>query len=425
MSGQIDCSGILSRRRSLLGGLAMLGLLPWSTRSRAAADLPRYPRVMGVDYKAHQYGEEAVRERLARFEMLVLGFWRGFERARLKMVVDDLRRRNPRILIGQYALLNEVQGQAGPNEANRDMVEKLDREGWWLKNRRGDRVQWTSRYGHYEVDLTPWARADKEGLRWPEWRARRDAREVFALWPRLDFVFLDNVFERPRVSALWRRDVGEEDGNSREVSAAARQGYVAYCKELRKLMPGMPVLANVDHDLTAPGYDGIFDGAFLEELMGRPSSIETWRGWSTIMERYRTVARHVKDPRFVVFHAVGRSTDYRQMRYGLASCLMGDGLYAYNSDDGPGTPWFDEYDANLGQPVSDARAVGGSTAWMREFSNGVAVVNPGPMPAVVELPAGLQRLRGKQDRSINDGSPVRELRLLPRDGVLLLKTARG
>ncbi|HET9644485.1 MAG TPA: putative glycoside hydrolase [Burkholderiaceae bacterium] len=425
MSGKVDFSAIGRGRRGVLGFLAMLGLLPWSTCSRAGVDLPRYPRVLGVDYKAHQYGEEAVRERLARFEVLVLGFWRGYERGRLRMLVDDLRRRNPQILIGQYALLNEVQGQAGPNEANRDMVDKLDREGWWLKNRRGDRVQWTSRYGHYEVDLTSWARPDKEGLRWPEWKVRRDVREVFTLWPRLDFVFLDNVFERPRVSALWRRDAGEEDGKSREVAAAARQGYVAYCEQLRKLMPGMRVLANVDHDLSAPEYDGIFDGAFLEELLGRPSSMETWRGWAAIMERYRTVARHVKDPRFVVFHAVGGSTDYRLMRYGLASSLMGDGLFAYNSDDGPGTPWFDEYDANLGQPLSDARAATGSTAWMREFSNGMAVVNPGPAPAVVALPRGLQRLRGRQDPAFNDGSLVRELRLLPRDGALLLKAARG
>lgn len=392
-----------------------------ATVAPAPASAKDNPRVAAVDYRAASYVEEATRERLARFDLVVLGFWRAYGDAKLRSVVLDLRKRHPGILLGQYTAINEVQGSAGPNEAATDLVRKIDAANWWLRDARGGRVQWTSRYNNFELNLGPWAPPDEDGLRWPQWKARRDVDQVFSHWPGLDFVFIDNVFEKPRVRAVWRTGGDEQDPAS--AAPLARQGYVDYVKQLRDLMPDMRVMGNVDNDLSSPEYRGVFDGAFLEAAIGRNYSLETWRGWPALMARYRSVSRSVKDPRLVVFHVTGRADDYQAMRYGLASCLMGDGTFAYAGADDGSTPWFDEFGVELGRALEPAHAASGS-AWMRRFARGIAIVNPGPGPAIVEVPPGFAHLAGTQDPQVNDGKPAREVTLRPRDGILLVREDR-
>ena len=42
-------------------------------------------------------------------------------------------------------------------------------------------------------------------------------------------------------------------------------------------------MGNTDGDLSEPEYAGQLEGAFLEGLMGKSWSIETWGGWSKVM----------------------------------------------------------------------------------------------------------------------------------------------
>jgi len=412
----IDRRGCVGR---LARGAALFLLAP--TTPLQALPAAGFPRLMALDYRARETLREPVREHLARFDAVVLSFWRGFGEARIRTVVQDLRRRNPRVLLGQYTVINEVPGKARPDEAHYDLVQQLDKQSWWLRNKGGERVQWTQRYQAYEADLGTDASPDEDGLRWPQWKARRDVREVFSKWPALDFVFLDNVFERPRVRAVWKRGGAEEDGRVSAVAAAQRQGYADYVTELHRHLPGLPVIANTDGDLSQRELRGVFDGAFLEGLIGRSWSIETRAGWAAAMERYLAVSRHVKDRASVVLQAAGGADDFRQMRFGLTTCLMGDGYFAFGDAEGHGPPWFDEYEVKLGAPAGAAEPVAGGPAWWRRFSRGMAIVNPGPMPAVVEVPRGWARFRGHQQPHINTGEPVRELRLPPRDGVLLVR----
>jgi hypothetical protein len=404
------------RVRLSLAGLALvLGF------ASAAAWAHENPRLAAVDYHVATYAQEPARARLAGFDLAILSFWRGFGAARVRGVVDDLRHRHPGMLLGQYTILNEVQGRASRNEAGYDLVEKLDRQGWWLRNAGGDRVQWTSAYGAYEANLTAGAAPDADGMRWPEWKATRDVREVFSQWPSLDFVFVDNVFERPRVRAVWRAGGREEGGDSAEFDREVRRGYVSYFNRLRSLRPGVLLIGNVDSDLSSPEYHHVLDGAFLENLIGRPWSIESRQGWPTMMHRYRSVSRQVRRPDLVIFHMTAAPTDYRLMRYGLASCLMGDGYFAFSADRGTSVPWFDEYDVELGRALGPAEPVPGGAASLRRFEHGMAVVNPGPNPVVVHLPSGYAHLRGSQDKTVNNGEPVDELPLPPRDGVILVR----
>jgi hypothetical protein len=415
------------RRATALGavlrGMAVGAVLAWSA-AVGLCQARENPRLAAVDYQVQTYGDEATRARLAGFDLAILSFWRGYGAPRVTRVVDDLHHRHPGMLLGQYTALNEVQAQAKRDDANRDLVEKLDQQGWWLHDAQGERVRWTSTYGNDEVNLTSGATPDDHGLRWPQWKAERDVHQVFNQWPSLNFVFVDNVFEQPRVRAVWRAGGREEGKDSAEFAREMRRGYLSYFDRLRSLLPGVPLIGNVDSDLSSPEYHHALDGAFLENLIGRRWSIESQQGWGAMMHRYRAVSQQVRRPELVIFHMTAGANDYRLMRYGLASCLMGDGYFAFSADGSTSVPWFDEYDVDLGAAQGPAEPVVDGAATWRRFARGMAVVNPGPNPVVVHLPPGYAHIKGSQDPTVNNGEPVSELRLPPRDGVILVKTTR-
>lgn len=379
------------------------------------------PRLAAVDYQATTYTQPAVRARLAEFDLVVLGFWRGYGSSRVNDLVKDLRSRHPGIRLGQYTVLNEVAGLRGASDANSDLVDKLDREDWWLHDASGRKAQWTSVYNAHDVNLTAWVKPDAQGQRWPQWKAHRDATQLLSQWTSPDFVFLDNVFEAPRERAIWHPGGNESAPNDPDVAAAMRRGYVSYVQSLRQEAPGVSIVGNVDHDLMAPEYDHVFDGAFLEGLIGRNWSIESTRGWPALMARYRHVAQEVRNPRMVVFHVSGAGNDYRLMRYGLTSCLMGDGLFAYSADGAAMPAWFDEFDVDLGAATGPAEQLPAGV-WVRHFARGIAMVNPGPVPADVALPSGYKHLQGHQAPDINNGEPVRDVKIDARDGVVLIRS---
>jgi hypothetical protein len=79
------------------------------------------------------------------------------------------------------------------------------------------------------------------------------------------------------------------------------------------------------------------------------------------------------------------------MRYGLASCLLDDGYYHFNTagkGGGNNVAWFDEMDFDLGSPVAGPNnpangtySTGELTVWKqgvyrRDFVNGIALINP-------------------------------------------------
>jgi len=88
--------------------------------------------------------------------------------------------------------------------------------------------------------------------------------------------------------------------------------------------------------------------------------------------------------------------DYPRMRLGLLISLMADAYYQF--DFGTvwwGLPWwYAEYDAPLGQPVSDAQEVNapGGSHWERKFEGGLALLNPNHQPVTVKLDQTLRRL---------------------------------
>jgi putative cell wall-binding protein len=127
--------------------------------------------------------------------------------------------------------------------------------------------------------------------------------------------------------------------------------------------------------------------------------------------------------------------DYRKMRFGLCTALMGDGFFSFElSSSGHGTKglfWFDEYDnagvrpGYLGQPKGPAVEVvidaEHTNVYRREYEHGIALVNPGDLARTVDLGRSFRKIKGTQAPSVNDGSDVTAVTLPPKDGIVLVK----
>jgi hypothetical protein len=381
-------------------------LLACLALAAGAAPAQDFPRLMGMNIGAKHYDDPLYQERLARMDVVILGFYRGWNphgyaatpADAMRKVVQALKARNPDLLVGQYTVLNEANDDPR-DAATRDLREKLHKEGWWLRDASGRRVQWTDRYGNWETNFTPWTKPDALGRRWPEWLAERNHAAYFKQVPEFDLVFLDNVMYPLRVKGDWNGDGANDDPKDAKVLAAHFAGHAAHWRRLRELMPAKLLLANVDHDLSNPEWRGVLDGAFLEGLMGERWSIESWGGWEAMMRRYRAVLANTRAPQLVGFNVHGDPKDERFFRYAYASCLLGDGYFSF-TDKAAGyssVPWFKQYEIELGKAVSpppDAPWRDG--VWRRDFERGVALVNPTGSAKSLELRTGLQvRLAAK------------------------------
>lgn len=403
-------------------------LLVWAGGSPAVRQGNGYPKLMGMNIGAKNYDDPAYLDAMAKLDAVVLGFYPGWKGDRdgtvIRATVAQLKRRNPAIQIGQYTILNETAADRS-RSADRDKIDKLDAEDWWLRRSDGSKTQWTRDYGAFDINITDWAPADRNGERYPQWLARRDARLWFERVPELEIWYFDNVMHRSRIAqANWRRDGRDVSSKDPEVQAAFRRAMAEHWEAARRAKPGLLLMGNADNDLSLPEYRKRLNAVFLEGLMGLKYSLETWGGWRKAMEHYQAAHSNLLPPAMVGFNVHGRPDDFAFFRYSFASCLLGDGYFCF-TDDNVGfssVPWFDEYDLRIGKPVDPTPKV----PWMngvyrRNYENAVVLVNPDTSARAVSVEKGWKRHAGKQVPDVNNGKPATDISLPSRDGLLLVR----
>ncbi len=409
----------------MLLAFGLLGALP----AGSSAAKTTFPRLMGMNIGAKHYEDTRYQQDLARLDVVILGFYRGWQPAgfaatstlAMRRVVRQIKALNPDILVGQYTVMNEVFDDPA-DVATADLRAKLDEQRWWLRNSAGDKVQWTSAYGSWETNFTHWAPPDAQGRRWPQWLAERNYAVYFRDIPEFDLVYLDNVMVQSRVRGDWRRDGRNAQPDDPAILSAHRDGHVQHWRRIRELQPRALLIGNADNDLSSDQWRHQLNGAFLEGLMGESWSIERREGWGSMMQRYRSVMRNTRPPHLVGFNVSGAIDDYRFFRYAYTSCLLEDGYFSF-TDKTRGfssVPWFDEYDHELGHALSaPPTAAWAQGIWRRDFEQGIVLVNPTSLSRTVSVGPGLRRLAGKQDPGVNTGSPVERLTLRPQEGIVL------
>ncbi|MBN2417619.1 hypothetical protein JXO52_17430 [bacterium] len=104
---------------------------------------------------------------------------------------------------------------------------------------------------------------------------------------------------------------------------------------------------------------------------------------------YRNFMQYSAKPQATVFPAchmtqnpfsrdVAPKNNFKFMRFGLTKVLLGDGYYGYTDRYNPGhlnTKWYDEFEADLGYPVTDMAQLNGTDVWVRFFDNGCSICN--------------------------------------------------
>lgn len=205
-------------------------------------------------------------------------------------------------------------------------------------------------------------------------------------------------------------------------------GMIRILKTTRDLLgPGAVIITNGDSD---PDLQPYVNGRMFETF---PTPWEHDGTWSTVMNNYLKLQKQVGYPALFLINSntdnTGNQYDFRKMRFGLASTLMGDGFFQFDHGDlDHGQTWmYDEYNAYLGKPVGESRNLTGSTnpvhsgVWRRDFQHGTVLVNSTNERKTVDLDADFERLHGSQDPAVNNGEISSIITIPPQDGIILLR----
>ncbi len=245
-----------------------------------------------------------------------------------------------------------------------------------------------------------------------------------------DGIFFDET--SATISWLNGGDVDVNNDGARDDAGTAdrlwKEGMVQLLKNTRDGIGAGPVIiTNGDSDRDLQPY---VNGRMFETF---PTPWEYDGSWATVMNNYLNLQKQVGYPPIFIINSntanTGNKNDFKKVRFGLASTLLGDGFFEFDhGDTDHGQLWmYDEYEAYLGKAVGEAKNLTGSTnpvktgVWRRDFQHGAVLVNSTSQPQTVDLDADFEHLHGTQDPRTNDGSISNIVTIPPQDGLILLR----
>jgi hypothetical protein len=422
--------GRVTAMRRLLTSLIWTMLFVCSAAS--AFTNPPFPRLGALWIGNQIYQDASVQQQLARGSISVISVYPGSGAGTgttVQQVIQNIKAINPNTLVFPYINDMEISSDQTANAALANIYAKLDSMNWYLYQNGGSGTIVNSQFpGANAINNTLFTPPDSNGDIWVTWYAKWAVQQYDVPNPALDGFFLDNVTWEPRVDGDYNRDGITDSASNPTTATWVRQGFRKHFDTMHQLMPGKYQIGNVaDWGAAAavfPELNQQLNGGLMEGMIGYSWSYETWGGWTTMMQAYRKVMAAMTTPQLLMFAQVGSATDYQSFRYGLASCLMDNGYYVFNTSDAYGdAPAFDEYNASLGNSTSSPQ----TTAWQqgvyrRDFDNGIALVNPkGNGAQTVQLETSYKRLLGAQAPNVNNGQTVTSVTLQDRDGIILMK----
>lgn len=342
-----------------------------------------------------------------------------------------LRQLNPKIIILAYVYSEEASVNLNDTRyasLRSKILDQID-ESWWLKDPAGKRVSiWG---GTQELNITDGA-GQVNGQRWNDFLPEFVSREIIStgLW---DGVFFDNVW--PSLSWLNNGNLDINRDGKAESKAEMDRAWVSGNK---KILGRLHELIGDDYIIMANShafadYQPYLNGIMLESF---PASWEADGTWSGSMRSYTNV-RNFKEPKTMVISANTNNTwamdNYRKLRFSLGSALLGDGFFSfdYGVNDHSQTWWYDEYEANLGKPISAPVNILDKNnsswkkgLWRRDYENGIVIVNStADNQNYVFTNEAYEKISGQQDRRVNNGAKVNMVSIMGEDAVVLLACA--
>ncbi len=403
-----------------------------ASTTAAAWNPPDFPRVGGVQIGSpFNYNDANYQAQMAKQSVTVITDYVTFAPGGQSMqtIVSKIKAINPNALVFVYTNVNEIRADQTVTTASwgayRSQVDKMK---WWLYSDKSLTKFVASSFGAQATNTTLFAPKDSSGKTWMDWAANYYVTNYAKPAPALDGLYMDNLFTRPYIDGDWNRDGVVDSQTDPKVQTWFRQGYQHYYQTLKSLMPGKYQLGNIG-DWGVPTanlteYQGMVNGGILEAYIGKSWSVETWGGWAAMFAQYRKVMGAIAAPKLAIFNVWGSKTDYQGMRYGLGTCLLDDGYFAFTDTNQGyyGVVWFDELDQKLGAGDTKPTAAWQKGVWRRDFDNGIVLVNPkGNGQQTVTLEGPYVKIRGSQDPVTNNGQTVTSVTLKDRDGIILLR----
>lgn len=300
------------------------------------------------------------------------------------------------------------------------LLAKINEENWWLRDERGVVVNPWLRTGAVNITQTKWQDYNLSYLT-KHYRLNQ--------W---DGMFWDLVDSESSKYSTYALDVNA-DGVTESTALSNQLWQQGMSQFLKKSRASHGDKISVINGNSLPTYQSNINGRMFEHF---PTPWEADGSWSASMKQYLTrLPRLNVKPNVYIINAMfdnQASADiYQQMRFALASTLLGDGYFSFDHGAMSHSQlwWFDEYDLDLGLPLQRALNTTASTLkvelglWQREFQHGLVLVNSSNERQFIDLPVGkYQRFKGYQAPEVNDGCGVQRVDLDPNDAVILLKT---
>lgn len=335
-------------------------------------------------------------------------------------VVAEFKRKNPSLIILAYVPSQSYNVKYWSNDLIYKNMSVAD--SWWLRDSQGN-----------ILSLWPGLRNTNMSKGWAEYLVGFVNQNILNI-EFIDGVFFDMVGDGV-VGATKAKDIDlDGDGQKDEWEALNRlwRDRTSYLLKYAQdnLNTNYLVINGSSNDL----FQEYVNGRMFETF---PTPWESGGSWPIIMTTLAKNQPKNDQPPLYIINAntnnTGNSSDYRKMRFGLVSSLLVDNAY-FSFDHGDGDHhqvwWYDEYDAKIGEPLGVAESQVGrgqfqEDVWRREYSNGIAVVNPTKETKTVDLGGEYEKIIGTQDKKINDGSIVDKVKIGAEDGVVMYKTFKS
>jgi len=399
--------------------LFLVFLLPQISSADTNFSPDKYPRLANYFLKWNMSDADA--KEVAKWDLAVLDPQPEiFNPNAIKII----RETNPKIKLIAYISAAEIPSAAkdySPENIWRQMYDLVDENNWWLRDQAGNHVSFWP--GNWLVNVSEETKSDVMGKRWSSVLPELINQKLMGKnnW---DGIFFDNTWEDITWINNSNIDINNDGQNDSSVFINSRwqDGMNKLFSQARNLFgSGKIMLAN-----GSDFYNQYLNGRMYENF---PSVAGGWPGVLSLYTKKNTGY----EPFGSIINANAGNTDgqnnWQRFRFGLASTLLGDGLYSFDRGDETHHElwWYDEYNTFLGQPVAPIKnLLNGSDkintgVWQRDFTNGIAIVNSTGQNQSVELNGEYEKIHGTEDTKTNDGSIVTSVDLQANDGLILLR----
>jgi hypothetical protein len=390
---------------------AYVGLLFPRTSSAVRISPRRANYFLGWDIPVSKVPE------LAKWDMLILDME---TQVNSQAALRKIKELNPDIIMLAYITPQEIKTDAATSYSlmRRKLVSGIN-PNWYLTDIQNSKISFWP--GTWMLDIADNA-PQINGQRFNQYLAQFVNKEILStgIW---DGVFYDNAWKDVQWIAGEKVDLNKDAQLDTDIDAHWQEGMRSLYQETRRLAGNRFIIMG---NATSDVYKNDLNGVMLESF---PSV-----GWKDTMQVYASNSSGSPLPRFMVINANTankgtQTSNFKKVRYGLASTLMLDGYYAYDYGDQnhDQTWWYDEYDVELGKPLGSALSLNNKPqfeedVWRREYENGIAIVNATGAAQNVDLGGEYEKITGMQDKAVNNGAIINQINLPAKDGLIMLRT---